>query len=456
MHKRTLNLFGLLIILGLLLSACQTATQEAPAPVEATEAVTVVEEPPPAPEEIGPITVWTKFNDQNPQNTQDEWLAAMLASIKSEAGLDVSNVFVPYNEINTKLNLAVQAGGDVPTVSYMDSQQLGFYYNNGSLQDITDYVKSAPWYSDLNPAALASCTGPDGKIYCVPSNMSSRVNYYWKEAYPNGPPTTTDELLAAAPRFKDEGKFVITFKGSEQQGAEIFYFSTIKSFGGNFGDAEGKAAWATPETVKAVEFFRELFANGYAPEIDLAAGWDNELPWTDGIASMFPAGSWSYVYQYPLTSYGGTKYDLKSESIPAALDAGDIGVIPPLAAPGGKPYSLVSASAWAVPVGSPSVVGAQAFINYQMETTRNADFAFAYGGLPALLSSNNDPRYANSTYWQTVLDITTKFGVGADPLIEYDKSVLKLGDTIVRLIQNPELDILSELQKAQDEINSGL
>src|SRR5690242_1215090 len=74
-----------------------------------------------------PITIWTKFNDQNPQNTQDQWLAAALKDYTDKTGNKVTNVNQPYDQINSKLNVAVQAGGDVPDVSYVDSQQLGFY-----------------------------------------------------------------------------------------------------------------------------------------------------------------------------------------------------------------------------------------------------------------------------------------------------------------------------------------
>src|SRR5437773_12305878 len=89
-----------------------------------------------------PITVWTKFNDQNPQNSQDRWLAAALKEYTDKTGNKVTNVNQPYDQINSKLNVAVQAKGDVPDASYVDSQQLGFYTQNGTLMDLTDWVKS--------------------------------------------------------------------------------------------------------------------------------------------------------------------------------------------------------------------------------------------------------------------------------------------------------------------------
>jgi multiple sugar transport system substrate-binding protein len=447
MFKQKLNiLLSLLLLFSMLLAACQTATTEPVAP-----AAPVEEEPTEVPKP-GPITLWTKFNDTNPQNTQDEWLKSMLAAIKTDTGLEVTNVFVPFDQINTKLNLAVQAGGDIPDISYMDNQNLGFFYTNGTLMDLTDFVKSAPWFSSLNPAALKACTAPDGKIYCVPSNVAGRWMYYWTAAFPNGFPATTDDLMAVAADLKADGKFAVTFQASAMDGLP---FSLIKSFGGTIGDAQGKVAWASPETVKAIEFLRMLFVEGYAPDVDLAPGFEFETPFKDGSSASFFAGSWSYVYLNPLTSFDGKAFDMQAASVEEALKAGVLGTAAPLSAPGGKPYASVASSAWAIPIGSGNVDGAKAFINYQMEATRNADFAISYGALPVLTESMSDPRFANSPYWVAFQKIIAEYGVAPDPLVEYSKASQKMGETVVTLIQKPDLDILTELQRTQDELNAG-
>src|SRR4051812_16366129 len=62
------------------------------------------------------VTIWTKFNDQNPQNTQDQWLADALKEYTSATGVTVDSVTQPYDQINSKLNIAVRAGGSVPDV----------------------------------------------------------------------------------------------------------------------------------------------------------------------------------------------------------------------------------------------------------------------------------------------------------------------------------------------------
>lgn len=100
------------------------------------------------------LIVWTKFNDQNPQNTQDKWLAQMIADYEAETGVKIVNTFQPFDQINAKLNVAVQANGDVPDLSYVDSQQLGFFEQNGTLMDLTEWAKSRPWFADVDPSAM--------------------------------------------------------------------------------------------------------------------------------------------------------------------------------------------------------------------------------------------------------------------------------------------------------------
>lgn len=402
------------------------------------------------------LTIWTKFNDGTPQNDTDRWLQAFLLSLKVDEGLTAKNVFVPYDQINSKVNLAVQAGGDVPDLSYVDSQYLGFYTRNEALMDLTDFVKSAPWYRDLNPVALASCTGADGKIYMVPAIATARLHYYWTAAFPQGVPRTTEELLAEGRRLKGAGKFAVTFKGSETGAVDLFYFSLIHSFGGRYGDERGRAAWATPETARAVEFIRTLFAEGYVPDVALSAGFDFETPFKDGSAGLFAAGSWSYVFLNPLTSFDGRRFDSKSASVEEALTAGALGIAPPLAAPGGKPVSNVSTSGFAIPAGAKNAEAAKAAINYLMDSKRTADFAVAFGALPTLGASLRDPRFAESAYWRQIQQVVDEYGRSVEPLADYDRAMQKLSDTIVTLIQNPRADIMAALQRAQDEVNAGL
>ncbi len=399
------------------------------------------------------LTIWTTFNDQNPQTGEDKWLATALEDIKREENIAVVNEFQTYDQLGGKLNLAVTSGGNVPDVAYVYGMQLGFYAKNGTLQDLTAYVKNAEWYTDLDPVALRSCTGPDGKIYCVPYVTQSRLMYFWKRAWPQGFPRDTDEFLVTAEKLKQQGLYAITFKGTERTSVEGFYFSLIYSFGGKYVDTTGKAVWASAETVKAVEFARVLMQKKYIPDVVFTAGWDCERPFMDGSAAAFGAYSWSYMYLNPITSPFGERFDSGASSIDKALEAGEVGVAPYLAAPGRNPAVFLSVPGWGIPKGSKNPELAKRSIDYLMSVQRVADYALVSGGLPALVSASNDSRFEKE-YWRFVKENQDKYGAEIGPVVDYDKALTLLADAISKSALNPGLDILTELQAAQDTYNA--
>ncbi|MCC7450603.1 MAG: extracellular solute-binding protein [Anaerolineae bacterium] len=401
------------------------------------------------------ITIWTKFNADNPQNAQDTWTKDTIEAYKKDTGNEVENVFQPYDQINSKLNLAVQAGGEVPDLSYVDGQFLGFYANNGTLIDLTDWIKAQAWFKDLTPAAISACTTPDGKIICVPTSTPTSLIYYWKAYYPNGFPATAEDLLTEAARLKKENKYAVTFNGTGVFGLEVSYYSLIKSAGAKINDDKGYAAWANPEMVKVIDYVRSLFAGGYVPQIALAGGFDYENAFKNANAGALLAGSWSYVFGFPVTSPDGKKYDLGADSILAAAKEGKAGFTAPLAFKGGKPAADVYATAWGIPQGSKNVDAAKAFIAYTMQTNVNAAFGVGYGALPSLTSARGADAF-KTDYWTTVSDIIDKYGTPMPFLIDYDRGMNALADVFAKCLADPKLDAMKALQDAQDNYNKAL
>ncbi len=433
--KRTCFLTGALILLtatGLFAEGAKDETQKASASKD--------------------ITIWTKYNTQSPENSRDKWMKSVIDAYESETGNKINNIFVPYDQINSKLNVAVSSGAEVPDLSYIDSQQQAFYIANETLTDMAGMVKKAAWYKDMSPRALSACTSPDGKILAVPLNIGTRVSYVWTDLWPNGFPSSVSDFLTEAERIKKEGRYAMSFKASEKYGAEGLYYGLIKSFGGDYGDADGKAAWANPATVKVIEFLRTLFAKGYVPEIDLAPGFDNEKPFVQGDAVSFAGISWSYVYMNPLTEPDGTVISEGSASIAKAVELGKMDVAPYLAADGGKPVAALTCSALAIPAGASNTEGALAFIDWLMKNDRNAEGAAALGGLPSMIPAQSDARF-QTPYWKKVAAITEAYGTSYPSLVDYDKALTKLAQTFEELLTDPSLDIMGTLKKAQDEIN---
>ena len=68
------------------------------------------------------------------------------------------------------------------------------------MQDLTEWAKAQSWYAKMDESALKLCSGPDGKLYCIPMAMRPSSVYVWKDRFPNGYPKTTDEMRQPARR----------------------------------------------------------------------------------------------------------------------------------------------------------------------------------------------------------------------------------------------------------------
>lgn len=457
-------LFSVLVLLAVIATACgpaAPAAEEAPAAdapqvEQSTSEQAPAEEPSTDTDDSAPVTLWTQLNTDSPASSRDKMFAELLPKISTAIGREAININQPYDQITSKINLAVQAGGEVPDIVEVQSLAFSFFHQNEILEDITDYVQAAPWYELLSPTALAPCTGPDGRIYCVPTAVATSLILYYPELWPNGFPTTTDEFLKEAERLKGEGYFAITGKFSEAYGAEFILFPLIKSFGGSVADQDGNLNWASPETVKAVEFVRELVQKGYAPESTLGPGFDMETPFKNGKAAAIMTGSWTYTFLNPIETPSGEKYDLGGDTIQKAVDDGKVAIAPILAAPDGKHFSTANGRNWGIPKGAKNIKGAEAFIDFIMQPENATTFALAFGNMPTLAEAKeSDPRYSESKYWQTIVKEVEPYVIPLDPIPgNVDQVMLKLADTVSNVVLNPKADIMTELKKAQDETSA--
>ena len=228
---------------------------------------------------------------------------------------------------------------------------------NGTLQDLTEWAKAQPWYAEMDDSALKICTGPDGKLYCIPGALRPSSVYVWKDRFPNGFPKTPEEMLAAGEALKTDGKYAMTFFGStafDGNGAPRAVWQAISSFGGGYDDGNGKLKLNTPENVAAVAWLREMVQKGYVPEIAFAGGFQEEQAFMDSSAGAFPTGLFGYRYLNPLTAPSGTKYEKKNENdMFDAINAGDIYLAPHPAPEGNKPGCGGDVSGWGIPVWRP-------------------------------------------------------------------------------------------------------
>ena len=128
------------------------------------------------------------------------------------------------------------------------------YLNDKKLTDLADYD-----LADL-PVKLVY----NGKIYCIPTDLSSQITYYRKDLLSKAP-DTWEELLENAQKFDQRsnpssavkyGDMLTALTGGPE--APKIFYTVLWSMGGNVIDENGNVVINSPAGKKAGEFYRQL------------------------------------------------------------------------------------------------------------------------------------------------------------------------------------------------------
>ncbi len=215
-----------------------------------------------------------------------------------------------------ELAAAVMAGGDVPDLMQGSDSNMQALYDNGVLEDLSEWAQAQSWYADMDPNALKACT-IDGGLYCLPIAEVPYVTFVWNDLFPNGYPTTPEEFEAEAERLKAEGINIWTYFGStdfDGAGAIRATWTTIAGFGGAYDDGQGNMKLNTPENIAAIEFLRKAAQEGWTTEVSFAGGFQEEEAFKDASAASIPTGLFGYRYIRPLKAPNGNEYTTETEA----------------------------------------------------------------------------------------------------------------------------------------------
>jgi ABC-type glycerol-3-phosphate transport system substrate-binding protein len=139
---------------------------------------------------------------------------------------------------------------------------------------------------------MNSVTSPDESVYGVPWDLTIYLMYYrpdvLEEVGAPVPPKTWDEMIDAIKKLQAAGKSGFMMQWGNTQW--LYYFNYLYQAGGTlYDDACEKATVNSPDGVKALEFYRDLY-NVYNISTD---GWpDLEGGLESGDLGFGVTGSW--------------------------------------------------------------------------------------------------------------------------------------------------------------------
>lgn len=306
---------SLLLILALILGACQSttpapqATEAAPAEVEApavTEAPAATEAPateaPAATEAAAPsaepvkLTFWNNWDNVN-MEVMNELVAQFN---QTHSAIQVESVFQPYADMMTLLQTSI-ASGNVPDLAAVDLIFLPQLVETGGVQPLDELIAQDGEYDieDIYPR-LAQYDVIGGQRYALPVSTNNMQLIWNKDLFqaagldPETPPATWDEMKSMAEQCQDPDNGVVGFEFYTQpvgEGITWQFQVWLWAAGGEFLNADNTAAaFNTPEGLAALSYVSDMLkGNGSQPG-----------PWGlfgEQKACMQLDGSWLFGYR---------------------------------------------------------------------------------------------------------------------------------------------------------------
>jgi multiple sugar transport system substrate-binding protein len=212
------------------------------------------------------ITMWTR----SPTATFSQTLIdAYNATHKNQVKL----TSFPADSYQQKVGTAAGAG-QLPDVLAADVVYAPNYASKGLFLDLTERVNALPFADTLAPAHMKTATH-DGKFYGVPHDIDLSAVFYNKVLFtragldPEKPPTTLDEISAAAKKVQALGGGVSGyFFGGACPGCQLFTtWPMIWASGGTVLNEQGTASTIDNATAaKVYAWQRQLYTDGVVPE----------------------------------------------------------------------------------------------------------------------------------------------------------------------------------------------
>ena len=185
----------------------------------------------------GTLTVWHYFSDPNQVKLMDEYATKFQAA---HSGVTVDNVYVPYDQMNSKVIAAAGAktGPDVVVFNGADAATLAL---GGALAPLDSRWAS---YSDASQFPDSVIHKVNGKTYAVQGYVNLLGLWYNADILSKigvQPPTTLDELETDMAAAKAAGYQGITLSGLPQSQGEWQAFPWLSASGFTYDSPDATA-----------------------------------------------------------------------------------------------------------------------------------------------------------------------------------------------------------------------
>lgn len=215
------------------------------------------------------VEFWTM--QLQPQFT--DYFNSLIATFESEnPDIKVRWVDVPWSAMESKILAAVSAktAPDVVNLnpnfaSLLAGRNAWLYLDSKVPATVRDQYLPNIW----------KASSLDGKSFAIPWYLTTRITIYntqiLQQAGISAPPATYAQLAEAAKQIKQKtGKYAFFVSFVPEDSAEVL--QSLVQMGAQLVDAQGKAAFNTPEGKAAFQYWADLYKNGLLPKEALTQG----------------------------------------------------------------------------------------------------------------------------------------------------------------------------------------
>jgi ABC-type glycerol-3-phosphate transport system substrate-binding protein len=286
------------------------------------------------------LTMWLVGSE-----TQARTINTLAEPFTQQTGVRVRCEAISWGEAHSKYLTAV-AGGVQPDLGAMGLTWGIEFGQLGALVDLRQaYPEDVAAIQQRTFPGLWSSIEQGHRVFGIPFDLSLELLYYRTDLIPE-PPTTWEELTSLLGRLQQDGRRMLIDWGSLSW---IGYSSFLWQAGGDFYNAkQTKAVLDSPEAVRALEFFRDLYTRYDVPRTSVP------------IEQGFRTGD------FPLALSGNWKIVSLAQGAPEIAGRWAIGLLPK--GPSGKRTAFLGGRSIGLFAGSPHRDEAWAFLRYLFET----------------------------------------------------------------------------------------
>jgi multiple sugar transport system substrate-binding protein len=214
---------------------------------------------------------------------------------KLHPNITVKFMNVPADSATQKLTTQV-AGGNPPDTVFIDSSAVQDFAQRKAFVNLDGYIAGSQAVKlDDYVAGFKQTATHQNSMFALPYDGETTGLFYRTDLFEaagiTSPPTTWEELQAAAEKLTDPAKKQYGYILFAPE-AQYYWLPFLWQAGGNLLSQDGKQiAFNSPQGVQAADFYVGL--RKYSPPDYLASNsWDGRVAFAQGKVAMYEAGAW--------------------------------------------------------------------------------------------------------------------------------------------------------------------